>query len=181
MPKTFKFLRWSGKKAVAFFVLTMILVTVTVGSTIAYVVVKTNELTNTFTPPNLDIDLSATSGNAITNTGDIPVYVRAAVVATYVNTANGTTLSTTPTVEITPNANWVKGNDGFFYYTLPINSDETVNLISSMSATSAPDGYELNVQILSTAIQATPITAVTSAWAAVTKVDSSGVLTIATN
>ena len=101
MPKTFKFLKWSGKKAVALFVLTAMLVTLTVGSTIAYIIVKTQDLTNTFVPPNIDINLSA---NENKNTGDIPVYVRAAIVPTWICESDGSTLSQTPSVEITVNS-----------------------------------------------------------------------------
>ena len=176
MPKTFKFLKWSGKKAVALFVLTAMLVTLTVGSTIAYIIVKTQDLTNTFVPPNIDINLS---GNEIENTGDIPVYVRAAIVPTWISDSDGSTLSQTPTVEITVNSGWTKGSDGFYYYTSPVAAGTSVTpIVTAVPGSSAPEGYKLNIQVLSAAIQATPAEAVVNSWAAVTGINSDGTLIV---
>lgn len=176
MPKTFKFLKWSGKKAVALFVLTAMLVTLTVGTTIAYIIVKTQDLTNTFVPPIIDINLS---GNEIENTGDIPVYVRAAIVPTWISESDGSTLSQTPTVEITVNSGWTKGSDGFYYYASPVAADTTVKpIVTVVPGSSAPEGYKLNIQVLSAAIQATPAEAVVNSWAAVTGINSDGTLIV---
>lgn len=195
MPKTFKFFIWSGKKAVAFLVLTVVLSVAIVGSTLAYIFVKTNELNNTFTPGEVEISIS---GSTITNVEDTDVYVRAAVVVTWVND-NGTPdnktddviLSTMPvegtdkdyTITYSTDANWAKGSDGFWYYKKPISEGESVTLISKengVTANTTMDGYTLTVQVLSSAIQATPTEAVTGAWTSVTEVDASGKLIIDT-
>ena len=182
MPKTFKFFKWTGKKAVAFCVLSVVLAVAVVGTTLAYVIDKTQSITNVFPPPNIDIEIN-TTGDTIVNTGDIPVYVRAAVVVTWVNTTDGTTLSTMPvegtdyTITFNTANDWVKGSDSFRYYksALAANGnagDTAADLITdiTVTASNAPEGYRLNVQVLSSAIQATPITAVVSSWQAVTGV-----------
>jgi hypothetical protein len=177
MPKTFKFLRWSGKKAVALLVLTAMLVTLTVGSTIAYIIVKTQDLTNTFVPPIINID--DINGNDIKNSGDIPVYVRAAIVPTWISESDGSTLSQTPTVEITVNSGWTKGSDGFYYYTSPVAAGTSVApIVTAKLPTDAtiPDGYTLKIQVLSAAIQATPAEAVTTTWGVT--VNGNGTLTV---
>ncbi len=195
MPKTFKFFIWSGKKAVAFLVLTVVLSVAIVGSTLAYIFVKTNELNNTFTPGEVDISIS---GSTITNVEDTDVYVRAAVVVTWVND-NGTPddktddvfLSTMPvegtdedyTITYNTDANWAKGSDGFWYYKEPISKGESVTLISEengVTANTTMDGYTLTVQVLSSAIQATPTEAVTGAWTSVESVNDDKTLTITT-
>ncbi|MBQ7343794.1 MAG: hypothetical protein IJW53_03400 [Clostridia bacterium] len=192
MPKTFKFFIWSGKKAVAFLVLTVVLSVAIVGSTLAYIIVKTNELNNTFTPGEVDISIS---GSTITNIEDTDVYVRAAVVVTWVNN-NGTPddktddviLSTMPvegtdadyTITYSTDTNWAKGSDGFWYYKSPISKSATVTLIDGVTANTTMEGYTLTVQVLSSAIQATPTEAVTDAWTSVTGVDDNGKLIIIT-
>ena len=189
MPKTFKFFIWSGKKAVAFLVLTVVLSVAIVGSTLAYIIVKTNELNNTFTPGEVDISIT---GDDITNTGDTDVYVRAAVVVTWVNTTDGSTLSTMPvadtnyTVAFNTAGGWTKGSDGFWYYTGVVKAandgddDVAPTLITSLTQTDdqKKDGYTLTVQVLSSAIQATPAEAVVNSWTSVASVNNDKTLTI---
>ena len=52
MPKTFKFLKWHGKKAVALLVLTVVLAVGMVGGTVAFIVTQTDALTNVFESKN---------------------------------------------------------------------------------------------------------------------------------
>ncbi len=184
MPKTFKFFIWSGKKAVAFLVLTVVLSVAIVGSTLAYIIVKTNELNNTFTPGEVDISIS---GSTITNIEDTDVYVRAAVVVTWVDT-NGVILSTMPvegedadyTITYSTDANWAKGSDGFWYYKKPISKDDSVTLIAAngVTANTTMEGYTLTVQVLSSAIQAEPAGAVVNSWTSVASVNDDKTLNI---
>ena len=190
MSKTFQFFIWSGKKAVAFLVLTVVLSVAIIGTTLAYIIVKTNELNNTFTPGEVDISIN---GSTITNIEDTDVYVRAAVVATWVND-NGTPddktddviLSTMPvegtdkdyTITYNTDANWVQGSDTFWYYKEPISKDESVTLIDGVTANTTMEGYTLRVQVLSSAIQAEPADAVTGAWTSVESVNDDKTLNI---
>ena len=191
MSKTFQFFIWSGKKAVAYLVLTVVLSVAIVGTTLAYIIVKTNELNNTFTPGEVEITMT---GSTITNIEDTDVYVRAAVVVNWVD-EDGAILSTMPvagvdyTVEFNTAGGWVQGSDTFWYYTGVVkaandsnNDDVAPTLITTLTQTDAQkkDGYTLRVQVLSSAIQAEPADAVTGAWTSVTGVDASGKLTIET-
>ena len=173
MPKTFKFLKWSGTKAVALFVLTILLAVAAVGSTVAYIVTKTGEVKNTFTPPNLDIEINV-ANNEIVNEGEVPVYVRAAVVVNWVNETDGSILSATPvegtdyTITYNTAGGWVKGSDGFWYYKTALDSEATAETLLSVTQTeaqaAAKPGYKLQVQVLSEAIQTTPASAVQESW-----------------
>ncbi|MBQ7390107.1 MAG: hypothetical protein IJW02_03230 [Clostridia bacterium] len=185
MSKTFKFLVWSGKKAVVFLALTVALSLAVVGTTIAYIIDYTESLKNTFTPPKVDI--STVNGNVITNNSDVDVYIRAAVVVTWVNnngtadTSDDTTLSTSPVegegedYTLSVNTGWVKGTDGFYYYTSKVDpSTASVTLLSEVNADTITNGdYTLTVQVISSAIQATPAEAVIGAWTSVSGVDTS--------
>lgn len=192
MPKTFKFLIWSGKKAVVLLALTVALSVAVVGTTLAYIIVKTNELNNTFTPGEVEISIT---GDDITNTGDTDVYVRAAVVVNWVSDSDQSILSTMPvagtdyTVEFNTDEGWTKGSDGFWYYTSrPLeaandgDTDNAPTLITSLTQTDAQkkDGYTLTVQVISSAIQATPAEAVIGAWTSVSGVNGDGSLNITT-
>lgn len=175
MPKTFKFLIWSGKKAVVLLALTVALSIAVVGTTLAYIIVKTNELNNTFTPPVVNID--DVSGNTIENTSDVDVYIRAAIVVNWVSSEG--TLSETP-VENTDytldlGTNWVKGADGFYYYTPKVAPGTTpITVLDKVTAPTITNGdYTLTVQVISSAIQATPAEAVIGAWTSVSGVDTS--------
>ena len=182
MSKTFKFLVWSGKKAVVFLALTVALSLAVVGTTIAYIIDYTESLKNTFTPPVVNID--DVSGNTIENTSDVDVYIRAAIVVNWVGSEG--TLSETP-VENTDytldlGTNWVKGADGFYYYTLKVAPGTTpITVLDQVTApTITNGGYTLTVQVISSAIQATPTEAVIGAWTSVSSVNGDGSLNITT-
>lgn len=191
MSKTFQFFIWSGKKAVAFLVLTVALSLAIVGTTLAYIITQTDILQNIFEPAEVNIEIA---GDDITNTGDTDVYVRAAVVVNWVD-EDGAILSTMPvagvdyTVEFNTAGGWVQGSDTFWYYTGVVkaandsnNDDVAPTLITTLTQTDAQkkEGYTLTVQVLSSAIQATPTEAVVGAWTSVTGVDGNGKLTIET-
>lgn len=185
MSKTFQFLIWSGKKAVAFLVLTVALSLAIVGTTIAYIIDYTESLKNTFTPPVVDIESDAVAGNIIKNGSDVDVYLRAAVVVNWVD-EDGAILSTKP-VENTDYTldlgnNWVKGSDGFYYYTLKVAPDSAdILVLDAVTCPTVTNGnYTLTVQVISSAIQAAPTDAVVGAWESVSGVNGDGSLIITT-
>ena len=183
MQKTFHFLKWSGKKAILLSVLTIILAVAAIGATLAFIIVQTTPIENTFPPPNLSINII--EGNDIQNDGDVPVYVRAAVVVNWVD-GEGAILSEQPTA---PNAEqniegdytltiadgWVKGADGFYYHTAPLASQAQETLITTATQNTTKAGYTLRVQVLASAIQTTPVDAVQNSWGVT--VDGNGNLT----
>ena len=176
MPKEFKFFKWSGKKAVAFLVLTIALVTAVIGSTLAYVIAFTDVLTNVFTPPDIEVNFNG-EGNKITNDGDIDVYVRVAVVPTWMN-QGGQMLPHTPEVKINPEDGWVKGNDGFYYRLAPLASGDTTIPLASVTTEETHGSATLYVTVLSEVIQSVPADAVISSWPAITGVNDDGTLVV---
>ena len=95
MPKTFRFFKWTGKKAVAFCVLSTVLAMAAIGATLAFIFDKTDPIENSFPPAEVELQIA---GNNIVNTGDVPAYFRAAVIFTWVNHEDGTILSKAPKV-----------------------------------------------------------------------------------
>lgn len=145
------------------------------GGVWAYIAAQTPEIANTFQPVTVTCQVvekfdGALKENAsVRNTGDIPGYIRAMTVATWVD-EDGKVLSTAPVEGVDysvqwGNNGWLKGSDGFWYYTKPVAPGEnTPALITTMTANQAPEGYQLRMQILAVAIQADPPRAVMEAW-----------------
>ena len=149
-----------------------------VGSTVAFLFTNTGAVINTFTPSKVTVDVpeefdgSVKNNVKVKNTGDIAAYVRAAVVVTWQDD-DGNVHPTVPvagtdyTVTYPANTGWVKHTDGFYYYTsaLAPNAETGVLLTDCKPVEGkAPAGYHLSVEILASAIQSEPISAVTEAW-----------------
>ena len=154
------------KKPVAL-VAILVLLCCTVAGTLAYLVTSTGPVTNTFTPASVTTQVEEkfdgiTKRNVtIKNTGDIPAYIRAAVI---INWADGDgNVSATPVkdgdyvIKYDSSNTWKKIGD-YWYYTKPVAADSLTEkaLIESCTpvAGKAPEGYDLQVTILADGIQA---------------------------
>ena len=164
----------------------VLVIAVAVGATIAYIMADTPPVENTFEPVFVSCAVEETFDGAVKsnvtvkNTGDISAYIRAAVVVTWVSDNDGSVNSTAPVAEVDYSISmgsslWVKGSDGFYYYTAPIVAGEsTEKLINTLTTVGdGLEGHSLSVQILASAIQAEPVEAVNMAWGASVSADGS--------
>lgn len=144
-----------------------------VGGTVAWLATATGPVTNTFTPAKVETEIEEKTDDGVKenvrihNKGDIPVYVRAAIIVNWVD-KDGNIYPQKPekvtdyTIEI--GDKWEESN-GFYYYESvvgvknPQNPDATgvtealiVRCVPVKD--NAPDGYYLQVTILAEAIQA---------------------------
>lgn len=154
----------------------VLLVTVAIGGTLAYLVTQDEPITNTFTPSFVTCKVTETfdedSGEKkevnVQNTGDTDAYIRVRLV-TYRTNAAGQHIGGTATIpEFTPGTNWVNYGD-YYYYTLPVKPDEkpTTDLISSITLTqnyADSDGGNQAIDVMAEAIQSDPAEAVGTAW-----------------
>lgn len=182
-----------NKKVILLAVSLVLILSATIGGTVAYLIDQTKSITNTFTPadvpPRIDENFpnnSVKNNVQITNTGDIPAYIRVKVVVTWkkgndvygVAPKAGEDYSWT----IPVNTDWVKGSDDFYYYTKPVPAGKSTSVLLTdcklKDGVEAPEGYSLSVDIHAQSIQAEPSTAVTSAWSKVTAVGEDGTLTV---
>ena len=165
-----------NKKAVIIVALCIGLAMCTVSGVWAYLVSAPDPLENTFVPAKVtceveeDFSGGIKSNVKIRNTGDVNAYVRAMVVATYIS-SDDKVYSQAPVEGVNYAINWSssnkwkKGSDGFWYYSDYLQPNAvTVNLIETATELSTPEGYTLNLQIIATAIQSEPNTAVQDAW-----------------
>lgn len=179
----------SGKKALILMVSLVAILAVSVGGVLAWLATSSKDVTNTFAPGDTKIEIEEdfdgrTKKNVyVTNKGNIPVYIRANLVFTWKDSADNIIekpADATLTVDY-GNGDWVKGSDGFWYYTKPVAADggKTTNLIERATI-KFPEGkgYKMDLEVMAQSIQAEPTNAVVDSWDAVKSVDANGSLNV---
>lgn len=150
------------------------LLIMTVGGTVAYLVTSAGPVVNTFEPVKVTTDIDEDFDDKtvkkdvkITNTGDIPVYVRAKVVANWCDKDRNIVAPWKDNITYNE-TNWTKGSDGYWYYKGAVAAgDSTKNLFDSYSykSTDIPaDADHLEMTIIHQSVQAEPDTAITELW-----------------
>lgn len=164
--------KFHGKSIVLLAVLAVMLA-LPVSGTMAYLVVGTGELVNTFTPVQVDTVINETvvkgskSAIKVENKVDeknIPVYVRVAVVGNWVNESGQIVAPwTAPACA----SGWTKAGDGFYYYNsvLQVGAETSELFSAAITEEGKPDGADhLVVTVVHQSVQAEPANAVTQAW-----------------
>lgn len=156
------------KHFAALLALVLILVC-TVGGTVAYLVAHTDPVTNTFTPGKVSCQVeeefnetnTVKTKAVVKNTGNVPAYIRVAVVANTIDgEGNITGMKTLPDGWLNTE-NWAEGDGGFYYYKGVVQpGDVTANLLTAAGI----DLTGIQVTILASAIQSMPDEAVKDAW-----------------
>lgn len=149
----------------------------TIGATLAFLSTKTDSLKNTFHPTEITCDIEEKFDGKlkenvqIRNTGTAPAYIRASVMATWVN-SDGSVAAEKPIegtdyqLTYAENTGWFQGSDGYWYYTSAVTpGNPTGILIQKCTQTTEKTGCKLAVEILASAVQSEPTEAVTNAWA----------------
>ena len=174
------------------------------GLTLAYVFTHTDPLENTFDPSKVSCEvLEGEDGHTfdgetktnvkIQNTGETDAYIRAAVVVTWMSEDKKTVTASVPqegegkdySITYATNSGWLKGADGFWYYTSPVAVDGNTEVLISdchlLDTATIPEGFYLSVEIVASAIQSTPESVVTDQWSSgVASVGTDGTLNIRT-
>lgn len=154
-----------------------LVLTLSVGGTIAYLITDTGPVTNTFTPGNVACEViesgwhdgNTTKENVfIRNTGNTDAYIRAAIVVTWQNEA-GKVLAEAPQdkVDYTLSINttgWKKQGDYYYCTMAGSPNTQTSVLINSCTVVKAKEGYSLCVDVLAQAIQSSPNTVESNTW-----------------
>lgn len=166
-----------ARKTATLLVAIVLLLGVAVGTTVAYLIDKTNEIKNEFEYAKTDVTVTeqfngTTKSNVqVKNESNIPVYIRATYVANWVDAAGNIVTSVPTGYSITktenPDGMWVKGTDGYFYYPTPVQPNGlTAGSLLTCGVTYPAENpeYTLSVEILATAIQSEPKDAVEAVW-----------------
>ena len=158
----------------------VLMLTIAIGGTIAYIVTNTDSVVNTFTPGDVPIEIDEkTEGGVksdvtIKNTGTVPAYIRAKIIVTWKNAqgeVSGTPVQASDYSMIINTADWTKAADGFYYYKESVEATgKTTNLIESCTrSVTPPDDYDLSVEIIAESIQADGMDGVSNAQQAFAK------------
>lgn len=168
-----------NKRAMALLISCVLVLTASVGATVAYLIAMSGSLNNIFAPSkvscavvengydgdsNEQTHVSAKENVAIKNTGDTDAYIRATIVVTW-KKDGGTVCAQAPVPEIDYSMvfaeapNWSLATDGFWYYKEPVEPGNTTDLLISSCKLKTdavvPDGCHLSVEIIASAVQAT--------------------------
>lgn len=166
--------RRSSRKAGTLLLSLLLVITLALGGTAAYLITRTAPVLNSFQPSQVDCEVtenfdgSVKSNVNVTNTGDTEAYIRVKLVTYRVND-EGQHIGGTATIPgFSPGESWVKYGD-YYYYTLPVAPDKQPGaaLIGSITLTDsyndADDGKQV-IEVMAEAIQSGPANAVGSSW-----------------
>ena len=150
------------------------------GVALAYIMATPPELPNVFEPgvvsctvnETFDSENKTKSDVFVTNTGNVDAYVRADIIITWRSKTDTSEIMGRAPVRdtdytITYGSDlWFLGGDGFWYYKDAVPPNEaTDELIATLKQISeAPEGYALSVEILASAIQASPADVASNEW-----------------
>lgn len=151
-------------KSIALLAVLAVMLALPVSGTMAYLVVGTDELVNTFTPVQVDTVIrenvvkGSKSAIKVENKNDeknIPVYVRVAVVGNWVN-ASGQIVAPW-TASTTPASGWTYSTEDHFYYynsVLEVGAQTGELFSAAIAETGKPDGADhLVVTVVHQSIQ----------------------------
>lgn len=168
-----------SKKTGTLFLSLLLVATMVVGGTLAYLFTNTEPVENIFTPSYVSCSVTEEFNGTIkrnvnvTNTGNIDAYIRVKLVTYRVNDEGYHIGGTAKIPPFDPGAGWVEKGD-YYYYTKPVAPDEQpeTSLISSIdligSYTDADGGKQV-IEVMAEAIQANGVAddstkAVVKAW-----------------
>ena len=151
----------------------LLVATMAIGGSMAFLTAKTTEVVNTFTPahvePDVKEDFNGTVKSSITvqNTGDVDAYIRVKLVTYRVNDDGDHIGGKAEIPDFTPGNGWVKHGE-YYYYTKPVAPKESTGDLLGTSITlqeyTDADGGKQAIDVMAEAIQSTPASAVGEAW-----------------
>ncbi len=152
----------------------VLILTLAVGGTIAFLSTKTDPVVNTFNPSQVtcsvveDFDGKTKTNVNVENTGDIPAFIRVKLVAYRTNDQGQHIGGVSEVPAFTLGKDWAKCGD-YYYYTYPVAPEETpadslAEVIKLTENYTDVDGGHQSIDVIAEAIQAGPEAAVKAAW-----------------
>lgn len=169
-----------SKKILLTLAAVFLLGTAATGSSLAFLVDQAGKLTNTFQPSEVTGEIEEKFDGyekkdvLIKNTGDIPAYVRVALVPNWVDASNNIADEVEQedyAIDLAlKSSGWFEGSDGYYYYSHPVDPNAStpvlVNSCKPLVSKTDVAGNELHFElhVIASLIQAEPDEAVTKAW-----------------
>ena len=161
-----------------------ILACAAVSGSLAWLTSTPEHVVNSFIPGAVTIqvdetfDSSTKSDVSIKNTGNVPAYIRVALVPAWVDDEGNIAAkhASLDDCNITLgddfNQFWFKGTDGFYYCKTFIKPDEsTPILIKSCTVKDGEHEYDFELQVIASAVQSLPTSTVETVWPVVVGTD----------
>ena len=154
--------RLPGKRQIAVIASIALLLVGMVGGTLAYLFTVTEDVENVFTPAEVPPTINEEfNGNvkknvSVTNEGNVDAYIRAAVIVNWVDT--GGNIVADPegheySIVYTASGDWVKSEDGYYYYTKPVAAGDTTSELITSAKPTKGTVYKLQIDIAAQTIQ----------------------------
>lgn len=167
-----------------------ILACAAVSGSLAWLISAPEPVVNEFTPGVVTIevdekfDSTTKSDVSIKNTGNVPAYIRVALVPAWVDD-EGNIAAKPASLELNDDCNiawgkdgngyeddWFIGSDGFYYCKTFINPGEsTPILIKSCTVKGEGHEYDFELQVIASAVQSLPTSTVETVWPVVVGTD----------
>lgn len=158
-----------------------ILACAAVSGSLAWLISTPEPVVNTFTPGAVTIQVDETFNGTtkqnvrIKNTGDVPAYIRVALVPAWVDDEGNIAAKPASLEQLDNDCNiawgdnfnqfWFEGTDGFYYCKTVINpGDYTPILIKSCTVKDGEHKYDFELQIIASAVQSLPTSTVGEVW-----------------
>lgn len=178
-----KLLAGKTPKVILLVVSLLLVMVLSIGGTLAWLTAETKPVVNTFTPGEVTTtvveDLNSGVKNNVQIKNDVnsvDAYIRAMVVVTWQDN-DGNVYGTAPKEGMdytitwsgtAENGGWFNGTDGYYYHKTPVKPEGSTSILFTNckvnDGVTPPEGYHLCVEVISSAIQAEPDTAVKEAW-----------------
>ena len=180
-----------SKKTGMLFLSLLLVATMVVGGTLAYLFTNTEPVKNIFTPSYVSCSVTEsfdgeTKSNVnVTNTGNIDAYIRVKLVTYRVNDKGYHIGGTAKIPPFDPGAGWVENGD-YYYYTKPVAPGANpaaalINSIDLIGSYTDADGGKQVIEVMAEAIQSVPEDAVKAAWGAGFSIGADGSLIVPGN
>lgn len=138
----------------------ILLLSIAVGATFAYLISGTEAEENSFVPGKVDCYVTDDYKVSLTDGTNVPTYVRVAIVATWQDGEGNVYATANDVINVNVTAEWQE-NRGYYYYPEKLVPGETIvtpafstGFTYSGDASGIPEGYELCVEVHAEAIQA---------------------------
>lgn len=182
-----------SKKTGMLFLSLLLVATMMVGGTVAWLSTKSAPITNTFLPTKVTCKVTerfdgrtgVKSNVNVENTGDIDAYIRVKLVSYRTNDAGQHIGGTAELPEFNLGKGWVE-HGGYYYYTKPVkpNQKPEADLTEEMTLKGncdGADGGHQAIDVMAEAIQSVPKDAVQAAWGKGFSIDADGSLVVPGN
>ena len=148
-----------------------------IAGSMAFLTTNSNQVIGTFEPAQMSCEVQESfiqnasgtyekSDVRIKNTSDAPAYIRVKLLPYWYGKEGGSIVAKAAwTPSFTPENGWILGEDGFYYYTVPVNPEECTGvLIPSLTmGMDSITSYRQALEIIASCVQAEPAEAV-EAW-----------------